>query len=114
MSLPLKLSVTSIAFSGVFVIAFEGGKRRLHFCVLDPGSIQQRQDGAKAGGALNIKGAGARLLTGAVVESEVGQSDKHVLKNVGKVEKFVLDVVRNSLENELVFPFVFLLSFSLR
>lgn len=48
--------------------------------------------------------AGSRLLTNAVVESEVGQADKHVLKNVGKVEKFILDVVRGALESELVFP----------
>lgn len=95
MSLPLKLQLTSLAFSGVFLIAFEGDRRRVHLSLLDPGATGERIAGEKAG---------SRLLTNAVVESEVGQAEKHVLKNVGKVEKFVLDVVRGALESELVFP----------
>ncbi|ORY77582.1 hypothetical protein BCR35DRAFT_353110 [Leucosporidium creatinivorum] len=95
MSLPLKLSVTSLAFSGTMLVAFEGDRKRVHISLADPAS--------KMGG-LGGATAGARLLSGAVVESEVGQADKHVLKNVGKVEKFVLDVVRSTLESELVFP----------
>jgi mitochondrial distribution and morphology protein 12 len=97
MSLPLKLSVTSLAFSGTMLVAFEGDRKRVHISLADPAS--------KIGG-LGGATAGARLLSGAVVESEVGQADKHVLKNVGKVEKFVLDVVRSTLESELVFPCV--------
>lgn len=95
MSLPLKLSVTSIAFSGTMLVAFEGDRKRVHISLADPVSKQ---------GGLGAATPGARLLSGAVVESEVGQADKHVLKNVGKVEKFVLDVVRSTLESELVFP----------
>jgi len=40
------------------------------------------------------------------VESEIGQKDggRQVLKNVGKVEKFVLDKVREIFEDEFVFP----------
>lgn len=95
MSLPLKLSVTSLAFSGTMLVAFEGDRKRVHISLADPASKM-----AGLGGAT----PGARLLSGAVVESEVGQAEKHVLKNVGKVEKFVLDVVRSTLESELVFP----------
>lgn len=51
--------------------------------------------------------AGARLLQDAIVETEVGQADRHVLRNVGKVEKFVVDLVRSTLQSELVFPFFF-------
>ena len=95
MSLPLKLQLTSLTFSGVFLVAFEGDRRRVHMSLLDPGATGERMAGERAG---------SRLLTNAVVESEVGQADKHVLKNVGKVEKFILDVVRGALESELVFP----------
>lgn len=103
MSLPLKLSVTSLAFEGTFVLAYEGDRRRVHLSILNP------KDGDDGGIKYNYsnKGnvtAGARLLHSAVVDSEVGQSNKHVLKNVGKVEKFVLDVMRSTLESELVFP----------
>lgn len=40
------------------------------------------------------------------VESEIGQKSggKQVLKNVGKVEKFVLEQVRKIFENEFVYP----------
>lgn len=99
MALPLALTLTSLAFDGVFVVAFEGDRRRVHFSVVDPSPPVGHH--AQSKGAA---GAGVRLLKGANVESEVGQADKHVLKNVGKVEKFVLDVVRGALESELVFP----------
>lgn len=115
MALPLGLTLSSLAFDGVCVVAFEGDRRRVHFSVLDPGpdvsgpsrtvGFVSNGNGIRNGvGAGARAGAGARLLTDAVVESEVGQMDKHVLKNVGKVEKFVLSVVRQTLESELVFP----------
>ncbi|GAA5821663.1 hypothetical protein JCM11251_000958 [Rhodosporidiobolus azoricus] len=98
MSLPLSLTLTSLAFEGTLVAAFEGGKRRIHLSLLDPGPVE----GAGAGSGKETPGM--RLLRSAVVESEVGEADKHVLRNVGKVEKFVLEVARKTIENELVFP----------
>ena len=47
---------------------------------------------------------GERLLPNIDIESEIGQADKHVLKNVGRVERFIQDVVRKSIVEELVFP----------
>ncbi|GAA6025900.1 hypothetical protein JCM10207_009310 [Rhodosporidiobolus poonsookiae] len=101
MALPLQLNLTALAFEGTLVVAFEGGRRRVHLSLLDPGP-SGAGDGAGVGAAKQT--AGARLLKSATVESEVGQADKHVLKNVGKVEKFVLEVARRTLENEMVFP----------
>ncbi|GAA5874096.1 hypothetical protein JCM8547_004825 [Rhodosporidiobolus lusitaniae] len=100
MSLPLTLTLTSLAFEGTLVVAYEGGRRRVHLSLLDPGA----EGGVAGGGGKGKETPGMRLLRSAVVESEVGQADKHVLKNVGKVEKFVLEVARKTLENELVFP----------
>jgi len=47
---------------------------------------------------------GQRLLPSIFIESEIGQADKHVLKNVTRVEKFIQDVIRKTVEEELVFP----------
>ncbi|KAI0636577.1 hypothetical protein C8Q77DRAFT_1189023 [Trametes polyzona] len=47
---------------------------------------------------------GQRLLPTIYIESEIGQADKHVLKNVTRVERFIQDVVRKTVEEELVFP----------
>ncbi|GAA5827735.1 hypothetical protein JCM3770_000541 [Rhodotorula araucariae] len=96
MSLPLALTLTGLALDATLVVAFEGGRRRVHLSLLDPAD--------PGNGAAGRTTPGARVLRAAHVESEVGQADKHVLRNVGKVEKFVLDVARQTLENELVFP----------
>ena len=45
-----------------------------------------------------------RLLPSIYIESEIGQADKHVLKNVTRVERFIQDVIRKTVEEELVFP----------
>lgn len=47
---------------------------------------------------------GQRLLPSILIESEIGQADKHVLKNVTRVERFIQDVIRKTVEEELVFP----------
>ena len=47
---------------------------------------------------------GQRLLPNIYIESEIGQADKHVLKNVTRVERFIQDVIRKSIVEELVFP----------
>jgi distribution and morphology protein 12 len=105
MSLPLNLTLTGLAFDGTLVVAYEGGRRRVHLSILDPGA---GGEGVGLGGGKETPGM--RVLKSAVVESEVGQGDKHVLKNVGKVEKFVLEVARKTIESELIFPCVFLFS----
>lgn len=50
------------------------------------------------------KPIGHRLLPNLQIESEIGQTDVHALRNVGKVEGFILDLMRKTLVDELVFP----------
>lgn len=50
------------------------------------------------------KPIGHRLLPALQIESEIGRADIHALRNVGKVENFILDLVRKTLVDELVFP----------
>ena len=60
-----------------------------------------REDGERNQKPLPI---GQRLLPNIYIESEIGQVDKHVLKNVTRVERFIQDVIRKSIVEELVFP----------
>ena len=61
-------------------------------------------DGGKDGGE-DEEGLGG-LLREIRVESEIGRQEdgKQVLKNVGNVEKFVLEQVRRIFEDEFVWP----------
>ncbi|KAL4067836.1 hypothetical protein J3A83DRAFT_4374185 [Scleroderma citrinum] len=117
--LPIKLSVTGIVFNGEVAVAFEGSRGRIHICVLDeldpygpacrrsqsqsstPPEIDGEMDGRRDGKPLPV---GQRLLPSIFIESEIGQTDKHVLKNVTRIEKFIQDVIRKTVEEELVFP----------
>lgn len=44
---------------------------------------------------------GERLLPRITLESSVGQADKHVLRNVGRVEKFLVELIRKAVEDEV-------------
>ncbi|KAJ5578503.1 uncharacterized protein N7459_007467 [Penicillium hispanicum] len=113
--LPLKLNVTGITFDGVAVVAYI--RKRVNFCFLSPedadallvseqsqGSQNPSEDGRPRSGGDQMRQGG--LLQEIRVESEIGRKEdgKQVLKNVGKVERFVLAQVRRIFEEELVYP----------
>ncbi|KAI9599006.1 hypothetical protein BDF19DRAFT_462428 [Syncephalis fuscata] len=84
LSLPIELTVTSFSFSGTAVIAYLHD--RVNFCFMEPDE------------------PGQSLIKDLRVESQIGDARKHVLKNVGKVEKFVVDLLRQIIDQDLVFP----------
>ncbi|RFU25751.1 hypothetical protein B7463_g10585, partial [Scytalidium lignicola] len=103
--IPVKLNVTGLSFDGVAVLAYI--RRRAHFCFLSPedantaiGPSEQGENDVRS----DMKMGG--LIHEIKVESEIGQREngKQVLKNVGKVEKFVLEQVRRIFEDEFVYP----------
>ena len=125
--LPLKLNITGLTFDGVAVLAYI--RRRAHFCFLSPedadallgpeenADVDNAAEEASAhhhpglrsgaqttGSSMRRKNGG--LLQQIRVESEIGRKEngKQVLKNVGKVERFVLQEVRRIFEDEFVFP----------
>ncbi|KAF8604632.1 hypothetical protein BDV93DRAFT_522333 [Ceratobasidium sp. AG-I] len=134
LSLPVKLCVTGLEFVGELVVAYEGPKRRVHLCIvddLDPyGLASDRRnrtvnmstdslpvpglDNGSSGTPERLQPSpspvdrslpiGQRLLPSILIETEIGQADKHVLRNVARVERFLQDVMRKTLEDELVFP----------
>lgn len=129
MALPVRLSVIGLVFQGEIVVAYEGSRRRIHICIVDDqdpygptasrassSSSQHVGGNGEDNGDINDKKTsaprpptnpspvGVRLLPSIIIESEIGQVDKHVLKNVSRVERFIQDVIRKTLEEELVFP----------
>jgi distribution and morphology protein 12 len=112
--IPIQLSITGLTFDGVGVLAQI--RKRVHFCFLSPddavaavgnddamgGDSGERPQGLGKGKSTKVGG----LLQEIRVESEIGQreSGKQSLKNVGKVERFVLEQVRRIFEEEFVYP----------
>ena len=47
---------------------------------------------------------GERILPAMQIESSIGQEGEHVLRNVAKVERFVVDLLRSAIVDELVYP----------
>ncbi|KAL1882286.1 Mitochondrial distribution and morphology protein 12 [Diaporthe australafricana] len=112
--IPLRLSITGLSFDGVGVVAHI--RKRVHFCFLSPEDAlaavgsdgqEQAEDAPEGAGSSNIRpGKMGGLLQEIRVESEIGQREggKQSLKNVGKVERFVLEQVRRIFEEEFVYP----------
>jgi distribution and morphology protein 12 len=115
--IPVKLNITGLSFDGVAVLAYI--RKRAHFCFLSPedayaavgpegdegvGNREGEGDGVRIRERDRMKMGG--LLHEIKVESEIGKREngKQVLKNVGKVEKFVLEQVRRIFEDEFVYP----------
>ncbi|KAH6643059.1 mitochondrial distribution and morphology protein 12 [Boeremia exigua] len=103
--IPLKLNITGLTFDGVAILAYI--KKRAHFCFLSPDDAdalvgRETLQGSDLASRLKVGG----LLENIKVESEIGGqgSGKQVLKNVGKVESFVLEQVRRIFEDEFVYP----------
>ncbi|KAI4116930.1 MAG: hypothetical protein LQ338_007637 [Usnochroma carphineum] len=107
--IPLKLNITGLSFDGVALIAYL--RKRAHFCFLAPEDARTlvgSEVGERSTSSREEKGNGGLggLLREIQVESEIGRQEggKQVLKNVGKVEKFVLEQVRRIFEEEFVWP----------
>ncbi|KZZ92608.1 mitochondrial inheritance component mdm12 [Ascosphaera apis ARSEF 7405] len=118
--LPLKLNITGMTFDGIAVVAYI--RKKIHLCFLSPEDadayLGPKMENKDAPGSTNEggkpplsafsarRGAEQSLLRHIQVESEIGRQEggKQVLKNVGKVEKFVLEQVRRIFDEEFVYP----------
>lgn len=111
--IPLRLSITGLSFDGVGVVAYI--RKRVHFCFLSPDDAlaaigadeNDRETASEENSAAGLRPSKmGGLLQEIRVESEIGQREggKQSLKNVGKVERFVLEQVRRIFEEEFVYP----------
>lgn len=103
--IPVKLNITGLTFDGVGVLAYI--RKRVHFCFLSPEDALTAvglEAGEEEGEGRKAKFGG--LLQEVKVESEIGEREagRQSLKNVGKVERFVLEQVRRIFEEEFVYP----------
>ncbi|OQO01994.1 hypothetical protein B0A48_12467 [Cryoendolithus antarcticus] len=114
--IPLKLNITGVTFDGVGLLAYI--ERKAHLCFLAPEDAEalvgsgaamnettdttSNRDGDAAIKTHNIGG----LIEHIRIESEMGESEsgRQVLKNVGKIEKFILEQVQRIFEDEFVYP----------
>ncbi|CAI4218683.1 unnamed protein product [Parascedosporium putredinis] len=99
------LNITGLTFDGVGVLAYI--RKRVHFCFLSPEDALTAvglEAGEEEGEGRKAKFGG--LLQEVKVESEIGEREagRQSLKNVGKVERFVLEQVRRIFEEEFVYP----------
>jgi len=113
--IPLKLNITGLTFDGVAILAYI--KKRAHFCFLSPEDADALIGGETSLDPLQTdlqrqerqlaqRPRVGGLLEHIKVESEIGDrgDGRQVLKNVGKVESFVLEQVRRIFEDEFVYP----------
>ncbi|ORY89979.1 hypothetical protein BCR43DRAFT_499791 [Syncephalastrum racemosum] len=92
MSLPIQLCVRSVEFEATAVVAYIKSMDRVCVSMLEPEDMTHANHGLES------------LLRDVHIESIVGDKQKQVLKNVGKIEKFIVDQLRKMLDDELVFP----------
>ena len=113
-SIPLKLSIIGLSFDGVALVAYL--RKKAHFCFLGTedahvlvgaeSSFSEREGDSRSGNGQRGGDKLGGLIREIRVESEIGkrESGKQSLKNVGKVEKFVVEQVRRIFEEEFVWP----------
>ncbi|KAJ3329654.1 Mitochondrial distribution and morphology protein 12 [Blyttiomyces sp. JEL0837] len=89
-TLPLTLTLTGFSFTALAIICYLGDK--ISFCLRE---IEESDS----------------LLKDISIESEVGDKNRQVLKNVSKIEKFVVEQVRNVVSDHLVYPSFHTISF---
>ena len=108
--IPLKLNITGVTFNGVGILAYI--KNRAHLSFLSPEDAEALVGSEDAHMSLDGAGTSAQpsrvggLLEEIKIESEMGETGegKQVLKNVGKIEKFILEQVQRIFEEEFVYP----------
>lgn len=104
--IPVKLNITGLTFDGIGVLAYI--RKKVHFCFLSPEDALAAvgPDDDDGDGSDGRKGKFGGLLQEVKVESEIGEREagRQSLKNVGKVERFVLEQVRRIFEDEFVYP----------
>lgn len=83
MTLPIKLALKGISFRGVAVIAYIG--KQINFCFKEPENSES-------------------LIEDIRLESELGDENKQVLKNISKIEGFLISKIKSSIDELLIFP----------
>ncbi|KNZ43657.1 mitochondrial distribution and morphology protein 12 [Puccinia sorghi] len=104
MSLPLRAAVVGMGFDAEIILAIEGDRSKFHLSILEPPLPELPLYEDSAENSIKRTSIGARILPHLFVETEVGNADRHVLRNVGKVERFLTETTRNLICEEFLYP----------
>lgn len=85
-ALPIRLSISKITLDGIAAIMYI--KNKVHFTILDTYEDEKQKP----------------FLRDISIDCEIGEEGRQVLKNVDKVETFLLDVFRDVIAKEFVIP----------
>jgi len=104
MSLPLRASVVGMRFDAEIILAIEGDRSKCHLSLLEPPLPDLPLYDDPADIPIKRSSIADRILPHLFVETEVGNPDRHVLRNVGKVERFLTETTRNLICEEFLYP----------
>lgn len=106
MSLPLRATVVGVGFDAEIILAIEGDRSKFHLSLLEPphSELPLYEEYSVENGLKRNSSIGARILPHLFVETEVGNADRHVLRNVGKVERFLTETTRSLICEEFLYP----------
>lgn len=96
-SLPLKLTITGVDISSIAALAYID--QRIHFSFIC--DVDANGDAVTLSGHDRVE-----IIKDIKIESEIGDKEGNgpVLRNVGKIEKFLLDRLRHLARDELAWP----------
>ena len=100
MSLPVRLTVKDLIFQGDVLVSVT--EEEVNFCIYEPeknGTIKERDFGE-----LDDPGDEISPLKSILIESEIGDGQKQVLKNVDKIAHFVKHHFHKILRENCTFP----------
>lgn len=104
LSLPLSLTLTGLEFVAEVVVAVDPELRAIFLTLVEDEGAGTVLEHPRLWQPRRRSSRASRILPYLAFDSRVGEPEKHVLENVGKVEKFAGDVARQVLESELVYP----------
>ncbi|RCK65522.1 Mitochondrial distribution and morphology protein 12 [Candida viswanathii] len=111
-SLPIKLHITDIEIHSIATVAYLKKSVFLSFlCDVNDETIPEFNNNSQSTGenfieyyANNNNRERIDIIKRIKIESEIGEIESNILRNVGKVEKFLVEQLRNILREEIAWP----------
>lgn len=109
-TLPINLHVTDLNIHSIMAIAYLKKSVFLTFlCDIDEISVDYFNTNHNTGGNFVDYVSGSQqeridIIKRVRIESEIGEVEQNVLRNVGKVEKFLVEQLRSILRDEVAWP----------
>ena len=104
LSLPLSVTLTGLEFVAEVVVAVDPDLHAIFLTLVEDEAAGTVLEHPRLWQSRRRPSRASRILPYLAFDSRVGEPEKHVLENVGKVEKFAGDVARQVLESELIYP----------